>query len=97
MKTVIAKRIATSNGKGFAFQAYGVGAVQREKIEQLMASDEIKKAEPFIRGDHPSLVIVEFWSEDLNQVKSAIQGLADGLGVKLNTSNKLSREYARAA
>lgn len=94
MKNIIVTKIKSAGS--FAFQAMHVSAEQRQAITDLMKSDEaVKVAQPFIRGDHPSLMIVEFWTDSIAVAETAIQRLADGMGVKLG-NGKMTYEDAAA-
>lgn len=94
MKNMIATKIKSAGS--FAFQAMHVSAEQNQAITDLMKNDAvIKAAQPFIRGDHPSLMIVEFWTDSIAVAETAIQRLADGMGVKLG-NGKMSYEDAAA-
>lgn len=97
MKRTLAKMITTHNGAGRTFQAYGVSAAQREAIKAELSSEVGKQAKAFTRDDHPSLLVVEFWSEDTSAMEAACDHFAKTLNVRLGKGKPSIEELAKVA
>jgi hypothetical protein len=83
MKAAIAKHVPPMCGKNHSFQVYFPTAEQREKILVAMRSDEVKEAHPFLQGDQREWLMVEFWTDNLDLIKSSMKRLADSIGAEL--------------
>ena len=95
--TVIAKMVSTHGGQGRTFQAYGVNAEQRAAVLAELSSEAGKAAQAFTRDDHPSLLVVEFWSDDIAAMEAASEHFAATLGVALGKGKLTAEEMVKVA
>jgi hypothetical protein len=78
----IAKLVPPSGGKNWSFQVANRREQDIRLVRVAMATPAVKLAQPFLQGETPDWLMVEFWVRDKEKIVAACKIIARALSTE---------------